>query len=100
MRTKQARTDEPVMQTPSTLAEWRERIGELEREAADAEQLAIEKRAALRTGGRTPPGHRRTAQRVPVVRWRIPPLAQGLYDAGRARYRHAPVRRDGVRRRS
>jgi chaperonin cofactor prefoldin len=48
MRTKQARTDEPVMQTPSTLAEWRERIGELEREAADAEQLAIEKRAARR----------------------------------------------------
>jgi len=48
MRTKQARTDEPVMQTPSTAAEWRERIGELEREATGAEQLVKEKRAARR----------------------------------------------------
>ena len=48
MRTKQARTDEPVMQTPSTVAEWRERIGELERDAAGAEQLVIDKRAARR----------------------------------------------------
>jgi len=48
MRTKQARTDEPVMQTPSTVAEWRERIGELEMEAAGAEQLVMEKRAARR----------------------------------------------------
>jgi chromosome segregation ATPase len=49
MRTKQARTDEPVMQTPSNVSEWRERIGDLEREAADAEHALVEKRGQRRT---------------------------------------------------
>ena len=49
MRTKQARTDESVMQTPSTVAEWRERIGELEREATGAEQALLAKRGQRRT---------------------------------------------------
>ncbi len=53
MRTKQARTDEPVMQTPSTVAEWRERIGELEREATGAEQALVEKRGQRRTAAGT-----------------------------------------------
>jgi len=48
MKTKQARTDEPLMRTPSTVSEWRERIGELEREASGAEQTVMEKRAARR----------------------------------------------------
>ena len=48
MKTKQARTDEPLMRTPSNVSEWRERIGELEREAAGAEQTVMEKRAARR----------------------------------------------------
>ena len=61
MRAKQVRTDEPVMQPPSTLTEWRERIGELEVEATGAEQALVEMRvqrckaagAALVFGGDT-----------------------------------------------
>jgi DNA repair exonuclease SbcCD ATPase subunit len=37
------------MQPPSTVSEWRERIGELEREAARAEQALVEKRGQRRT---------------------------------------------------
>lgn len=48
MRTKQARTDEPVLRTPSTAAEWRERVGELEREAAIAERDLEERRGKRR----------------------------------------------------
>ncbi len=48
MKTKQAKTDDPIVRTPSTVAEWRERIGELEKEAAGAEQVLMEKRAARR----------------------------------------------------
>lgn len=48
MRTKQARTDEPVLRTPSTVAEWRERIGSLEHEADDAERDLNEKHAKRR----------------------------------------------------
>ena len=48
MKTKQAKTDDPIARTPSTVVEWRERVGELEKEAADAEQVLMEKRAARR----------------------------------------------------
>jgi DNA repair exonuclease SbcCD ATPase subunit len=37
------------MQPPSTVTEWRERIGELERETAGAEQALVEKRGQRRT---------------------------------------------------
>jgi len=37
------------MQPPSTVTEWRERIGELEIEAAGAEQALVEKRGQRRT---------------------------------------------------
>lgn len=49
MRTKQVRTYEPVMQPPSTVTEWRERIGELEMEATGAEQALVEMRVQRRT---------------------------------------------------
>lgn len=48
MKTKQAKADDPIVRTPSTVAGWRERIGELEKEAAAAEQVLMEKRAARR----------------------------------------------------
>jgi hypothetical protein len=48
MKTKHVRTDEPILATPSTAAEWRERISELETQAARAEQVLTEKRAARR----------------------------------------------------
>ena len=49
MRTKQLKTDEPMMQTPLTAADWRERIDELERDLAAAEQLLTQRRAERRT---------------------------------------------------
>ena len=48
MKAKQLRTDDPIVRTPSTVAEWRERIGELEQDAADAEQVLMQKRTARR----------------------------------------------------
>ena len=58
MRAKQVRTDEPVMQPPSTLTEWRERIGELEVEATGAEQAPRGDARSAPQGGRRRIGFR------------------------------------------
>jgi hypothetical protein len=48
MRTRQATTDEPIQQTPSTVVGWRERVGELEREADEAQRVLNDKRGKRR----------------------------------------------------
>jgi|GEM_PF-6422019 hypothetical protein len=48
MRTRQATTDEPIRQTPSTVVGWRERVGELEREADEAQRVLNDKRGKRR----------------------------------------------------